>query len=307
MTAPLYNSRSPSVKRLMKEAAELHEPTYNYFAQPLEENLFEWHFTIRGPDDTPFAKGIYHGRISLPAEYPMKPPNIIFLTPNGRFETNKKICLSISGYHPETWRPSWSIRTALLALIGFMPTHGTGAIGSLDYTDPERERLALKSVEFKCDKCGAASKLLNSENSEEEPEVKTEIEKYSKELTVSKPASEKENENNNKQANHEDTEKETGNEAGDNLEEKPEIETETEPPKNSGEVGISNAEGESQPEVIVAEIEPEVNRKSDLASFMLMWFLIFAISFLIYRRLKKHNIDLVELFYETCNLAQFHE
>ena len=61
----------------------------------------------------------------------MKPPNITFLTPNGRFETNKKICLSISGYHPETWRPSWSIRTALLAMIGFMPTHGTGAIGSL--------------------------------------------------------------------------------------------------------------------------------------------------------------------------------
>ena len=75
--------------------------------------------------------GIYHGRITLPPEYPMKPPNITFLTPNGRFETNKKICLSISGYHPETWRPSWSIRTALLAMIGFMPTHGTGAIGSL--------------------------------------------------------------------------------------------------------------------------------------------------------------------------------
>jgi len=61
----------------------------------------------------------------------MKPPNVIFMTPNGRFELHKKICLSISGYHPETWRPSWSIRTALLAMIGFMPTHGNGAIGSL--------------------------------------------------------------------------------------------------------------------------------------------------------------------------------
>ncbi|CAK5079567.1 unnamed protein product [Meloidogyne enterolobii] len=42
----------------------------------------------------------------------MKPPNLRLLTPNGRFETNKNICLSISGYHPETWLPSWSIRTA---------------------------------------------------------------------------------------------------------------------------------------------------------------------------------------------------
>ena len=55
------------------------------------------------------------------------------LQPNGRFETGKKICLSISGHHPESWQPSWSIRTALLAIIGFMPTPGQGTIGALDY------------------------------------------------------------------------------------------------------------------------------------------------------------------------------
>jgi len=68
------------------------------------------------------------------------------LQPNGRFETNKKICLSISGHHPETWQPSWSIRTALLALIAFMPTPGNGTIGSLDYTPEERQMLARKYV-----------------------------------------------------------------------------------------------------------------------------------------------------------------
>ena len=30
--------------------------------------------------DTEFDGGVYHGRIILPAEYPMKPPNIIILT-----------------------------------------------------------------------------------------------------------------------------------------------------------------------------------------------------------------------------------
>ncbi|GFX19796.1 ubiquitin-conjugating enzyme E2 J1 [Trichonephila clavipes] len=69
--------------------------------------------------------------------------------PNGRFETNKKVCLSISGHHPESWRPSWSIRTALLAIIGFLPTHGNGAIGSLDYTPEERKKLALKDNTIK--------------------------------------------------------------------------------------------------------------------------------------------------------------
>lgn len=75
-----------------------------------------------------------------------KDGQVVVLQPNGRFETNKKICLSISGHHPETWQPSWSIRTALLALIAFMPTPGNGTIGSLDYTPEERQMLARKYV-----------------------------------------------------------------------------------------------------------------------------------------------------------------
>jgi len=149
-----YSLRSPAVKRLMKEASELREPTELFYAQPLEDNLFEWHFSVRGPPDTEFEGGIYHGRIILPPEYPMKPPSIIILTPNGRFELNKKICLSISGYHPESWQPSWSIRTALLAIIGFMPTAGAGAIGSLEYPVDERKMLAKRSLAWKCSGCG---------------------------------------------------------------------------------------------------------------------------------------------------------
>ncbi|GJQ79060.1 hypothetical protein Trydic_g216 [Trypoxylus dichotomus] len=136
-----YNLKSPGVKRLMREAMELAEATEEYHACPLEDNLFEWHFTVRGPPGTEFDGGLYHGRILLPTQYPMQPPNIILLTPNGRFEVNKKICLSISGYHPESWQPSWSIRTALLALIAFMPTPAAGTVGSLDYT-PEERKLA---------------------------------------------------------------------------------------------------------------------------------------------------------------------
>ncbi|XP_034384195.1 ubiquitin-conjugating enzyme E2 J1 [Cyclopterus lumpus] len=151
-----YNLKSPAVKRLMKEAAELRDPTQHYHAQPLEDNLFEWHFSVRGPPDSDFDGGVYHGRIVLPPEYPMKPPSIILLTPNGRFEVGKKICLSISGHHPETWQPSWSIRTALIAIIGFMPTKGEGAIGSLDYTPEERRALAKKSQDFSCEACGCS-------------------------------------------------------------------------------------------------------------------------------------------------------
>ena len=123
---------STAVKRIKADIREMTtNPSDQYVAEPLEDNMFEWHFTLRGPPGTDFDGGVYHGRILLPAEYPMKPPNIVFLTPNGRFQVGKKICLSISAHHPEHWQPAWGVRLILEALISFFPTEGKGAIGSL--------------------------------------------------------------------------------------------------------------------------------------------------------------------------------
>jgi len=110
---------------------------------------------MRGPKNTEFEGGVYHGKIILPSEYPLKPPDIIFLTPNGRFEVGKKICLTISSHHAETWSASWSVRTVILAIIGFFPTRGDGAIASLDWSKQEREKLAKASLGWKCEKCGS--------------------------------------------------------------------------------------------------------------------------------------------------------
>ncbi|KAI3696596.1 hypothetical protein L6452_28994 [Arctium lappa] len=146
--ADKYNMKNPSVKRILQELKEMQSnPTDDFMSLPLEENIFEWQFAIRGPSETEFEGGIYHGRIQLPSEYPFKPPSFMLLTPNGRFETQTKICLSISNHHPEHWQPSWSVRTALTALIAFMPTDPKGALGSLDYKKEERRVLAVKSHE----------------------------------------------------------------------------------------------------------------------------------------------------------------
>ncbi|KAJ8767316.1 hypothetical protein K2173_017360 [Erythroxylum novogranatense] len=146
MAEDKYNLKNPAVKRILQEVKEMQSnPSDDFMSLPLEENIFEWQFAIGGPRDTEFEGGIYHGRIQLPAEYPFKPPSFMLLTPNGRFETQTKICLSISNHHPEHWQPSWSVRTALVALIAFMPTNPNGALGSLDYTKEERRTLAIKS------------------------------------------------------------------------------------------------------------------------------------------------------------------
>ncbi|URE06008.1 ubiquitin-conjugating enzyme E2 [Musa troglodytarum] len=66
-------------------------------------------FVLEGSEGTPFAGGYYYGKLKFQPDYPYKPPSISLITPNGRFATNKKICLSMSDYHPESWNPIWSV------------------------------------------------------------------------------------------------------------------------------------------------------------------------------------------------------
>ncbi len=95
------------MKRFLSEIKEIEKhPSDIYCASPLEDDMHTWHFTISGPKETDFESGIYHGKIELPIDYPLKPPNIYFLTMNGRFEVNTKICLNITKFHPELWNPA---------------------------------------------------------------------------------------------------------------------------------------------------------------------------------------------------------
>jgi ubiquitin-conjugating enzyme E2 J1 len=139
----------------MRARAQIAEAGANpdFEASPLEDNLFEWHFTIRGPPGTAFEGGRYHGRITLPPEYPFKPPSITLLNASGRFTVGKKICLSVSAHHPEHWQPAWGIRTIITALIAFFPTKAEGALAGLDYTDGERRKLAVESRRWQCPTC----------------------------------------------------------------------------------------------------------------------------------------------------------
>ncbi|EAW19213.1 ubiquitin-conjugating enzyme E2 [Aspergillus fischeri NRRL 181] len=147
---------SPSHRRLLKEASELaSHPSPHFTAHPVSDsNLYDWHFTLAGPPPpSPYAGGIYHGRIVLPPSYPLRPPSFRFLTPSGRFEVNREICLSISGHHEETWQPAWGIRTALLALRSFMDADAKGQVGGLDADVAVRRRYAVESRGWVCEVC----------------------------------------------------------------------------------------------------------------------------------------------------------
>ncbi|KAJ2930088.1 hypothetical protein H1R20_g7012, partial [Candolleomyces eurysporus] len=157
------NKNNSAVKRIMQEARELsNDPSTDYHAAPLEDDIFEWHCTLRGSPGTEFEGGLYHFRIVLPAEYPFRPPSILMLTPSGRFELNTKICISFTNYHEELWQPAWGVRTAIVGLQGFFPLRGQVAagVGSVESPASERRRLALLSRDWVCPHCNVPNKEL---------------------------------------------------------------------------------------------------------------------------------------------------
>lgn len=69
------------------------------------------------------------------------------LTPSGRFKTNRRLCLSMSDFHPETWNPMWSVSTILTGLYSFM-IETAPTLGSIESTDSVKRRLARQSLSF---------------------------------------------------------------------------------------------------------------------------------------------------------------
>ncbi|KAH7908626.1 UBC-like protein [Hygrophoropsis aurantiaca] len=122
-------------KRLTKEYVTMQrEPPPFVWAVPDEKNILTWNYLIRGPPDSPFAGGEYHGVLLFPPEYPFKPPGIKMFTPSGRFQPDKKICFSMSDFHPGSWNPAWSVQTILTGLLSFMLSDEmtTGSVTSSD-------------------------------------------------------------------------------------------------------------------------------------------------------------------------------
>lgn len=138
------------VRRLTKELRALQkDPMKNpkIEVMPLESNILEMHYVIEGSADTPYAGGIYHGKLVFPKDYPLKPPSVIMLTPSGRFQPNRRLCLSMSDFHPETWNPVWSVETILTGLYSFM-IETAPTLGSVETSTRQKKQLAKQSLAY---------------------------------------------------------------------------------------------------------------------------------------------------------------
>ncbi|CAI2347049.1 unnamed protein product [Caenorhabditis sp. 36 PRJEB53466] len=147
--APAAGSATPiAIRRLQKDYAKLMtDPVDGIQALPNEDNILEWHYCLRGSTDTPFHGGYYWGKVIFKENFPWSPPAITMITPNGRFATNTRLCLSISDYHPETWNPGWTVSAILIGLHSFM-NENQPAAGAVSMTPQEQRNFAVASKEF---------------------------------------------------------------------------------------------------------------------------------------------------------------
>lgn len=139
---------SNAVRRLTRELKQLENSSNpQLVVRPSSESMLVWHFVLHSlPADTPYSEGCYYGKLTFPDDYPHKPPSLMMLTENGRLETDQRLCLSMTDFHPESWNPAWSIESILVGLISFMIDESEPkGIGVVKVTTDVREELAKKS------------------------------------------------------------------------------------------------------------------------------------------------------------------
>ena len=136
-------------KRIQNELKMIQkDPIESVDIYPDETDIRTWYFLIRGPDDSEYKGGWYIGKLILSENYPTTPVDFYMLTPNGRFEVEKKICLTISSYHSDQWSSIWSIQKILGAFLSVMISDFDTGISHIRKSPIERAMLAQDSTNY---------------------------------------------------------------------------------------------------------------------------------------------------------------
>ncbi|KAL4931165.1 signal peptidase complex catalytic subunit SEC11 [Aspergillus undulatus] len=80
-----------------------------------ESNLYEWNVFMDGPEGSPYQKGRFELKLTLPTEYPFKPPTVSFATkiyhPNVTNDDKGSMCLGM--LKADEWKPSSRLAAVL--------------------------------------------------------------------------------------------------------------------------------------------------------------------------------------------------
>jgi len=185
-------------KRLAGELKILRQNLTEFSQGVQDPDDFKTFYFLLRPIDEPYKNGYYIGKIGITDEYPAKAPTFMMLTPNGRFEINKTICLTNSHYHPESATPTWNINSMMIAFISIMLADDTTGISHIKDTKENRKKYAKDSFAYNAAQYPSILKLFNVfVNDNLTKKTDEEIKKIVSESKVKKPTKIKSENNNN--------------------------------------------------------------------------------------------------------------
>lgn len=148
----MSRNKPPSLvcqKRLEKEFNELiNTPLPNIKAVYEPTNILNWYCMIYDLTDDEYEDGEYIFNIKMSPNYPFEPPEFYFLTPNGRFDTDRKLCFSNSSYHTESWSPMWTMKTIIIGFLSFFLEKSSTGVGHLNSAKDIKMKYAVDSSDY---------------------------------------------------------------------------------------------------------------------------------------------------------------
>ena len=160
------------IKRLQGEVKLLEKNKCDFFQVVQDEDDIRIFYFLLRPINSyeidgkiaaeqPYLGGLYIGSITVPDDYPSKPPVFRMLTPSGRFKINDAICLTNSHYHPEQSSAVWNMYTMTLGMISIFMDDDTTGISHIKESLENRKELALDSYSYNCNKHPTIFKRFN--------------------------------------------------------------------------------------------------------------------------------------------------
>ena len=92
----------------------------------VNDNIFEWKATLRGPNDSSYKGGVFALNIKFPDDYPKHAPEVVFKTPIYHVNVNPNkstlegaeplghVCISTLNW----WKPEYKMREVLANIFG---------------------------------------------------------------------------------------------------------------------------------------------------------------------------------------------
>jgi len=100
---------SPANRRMQTDVMKLCMSDSEFDVQLVNDSMYEFYVRFRGPEETPFAGGVWRVHVELPEQYPFKSPSIGFMNkifhPNID-ELSGSVCQDVIN---QTWSPMFDM------------------------------------------------------------------------------------------------------------------------------------------------------------------------------------------------------